>query len=448
MSYVFTASQNFHDTLESIVAGLNKSGFSRKDFRVTGEQSKDLEKPQILPQLSFNQGDSDIASEIDDTPIILNNTQTSGKQSIIEIIKSAKTEENEFEEKVAQAESDITWGYTDDLAKATNFSEVKDHYKDIFKNITLPQFYLKLPENSLFNSGDKDTLLSSEYLLDDEFELKKQNTEIDFDAISLEVYQVDIEESGKKDDYTPKYKKLSEIQSKAFLDYINSLPEEGQITQLTDLILNSMGRMEQFADSDMRTYIRRVIEDMDNAERTEIKSNPVTYAMKIKKHIEKLAEKRTEDVFSKWIDTDKVFLKYEYILPKHITPTFPKDSITKSLYVSEQDMNTFESEIITQIASLENVVFWHKIIERKGFFINGFINHYPDFLIYTKSGKIILLETKGDHLDGSDAVRKLKLGRIWANKAGINYRYFMVFKENPIKDAHFVEELMNVIKEL
>jgi type III restriction enzyme len=111
-------------------------------------------------------------------------------------------------------------------------------------------------------------------------------------------------------------------------------------------------------------------------------------------------------------------------------------------------MNTFESEIITQIASLENVVFWHKIIERKGFFINGFINHYPDFLIYTKSGKIILLETKGDHLDGSDAVRKLKLGRIWANKAGINYRYFMVFKENPIKDAHFVEELMNVIKEL
>ncbi len=448
MSYVFTASQNFHETLESIVAGLNKSGFSRKDFRVTQEQSKEIEKAQIAPQLSLNNDNTDIANEINDEPIIIGGDGVIGKQSIVEIIQTARSEENQFEEKIAQAEEDITWGYTDDLAKATNFSEVQEQFRGIYQSVSLPQFYLKLPENSLFNSGDKDTLLSSEYLLDDEFELRKQNTEIDFDAISLEVYQVDIEESGKKDDYTPKYKKLSEVQSKAFLDYINSLPEEGQITQLTDLILNSMGRMEQFADSDMRTFIRRVIENMDSGEITEIKSNPVTYAMKIKKHIERLAEKRTEDVFSKWIDTDKVFLKYEYLLPKHITPTFPKDTLIKSLYVSEQDMNSFEYEVITQIASFDNVLFWHKIIERKGFFVNGFINHYPDFLIYTKSGKVILLETKGDHLDGSDSVRKLKLGRIWANKAGTNYRYFMVFKENPIKDAYFVEELMNVIKEL
>lgn len=447
MSYVFTASQNFHDTLEAIVSGLNKSGFSRKDFRVTQEQVKQAEKTEGITQLGLKtETSSDILEEINEQPIT-SQKATAGK-NIVEIVETAKLEEDKFENKVSEAENDIAWGYTDDLAKATNLIPVKDHFKDIYKGVELPQFFIKLPDNSLFDEGDKDTLLSSENLLDDEFELKKQNTEIDFDAISLEVYQVDIEESGKKDDYTPKYRKLSENQSKAFLEYINSLPEESQINELTGLILNSMGRMEQFADSDLKTYIRRVIEDMDNAERTEIKSNPYTYARKIKIHIERLAEKRTEDVFSKWIDTGKVFLKNSFILPNHITPTTSNDSITKSLYTAEQEMNNFESEFTTQIASLDNVKFWHKIIERKGFCINGFINHYPDFLIYTESGKVVIVETKGDHLDNSDSVRKLKLGRIWANKAGGKYRYFMVFKENPIKDAYMVEDLINVIKEL
>lgn len=447
MSYVFTASQNFHDTLESIVSGLNKSGFSRKDFRVTQEQAKQAEKAQDIKQLGLGaEPVMDILEEINEHPIT-SIKATTGKD-ITEIIETAKLEEDKFEDKVSEAETDIAWGYTDDLAKATNLIPVKDHFKEIYKEIELPQFFIKLPGKPLLNEDEKDTLLSSENLLDDEFELKKQNTEIDFDAISLEVYQVDIEESGKKDDYTPKYRKLSENQSKAFLEYINSLPEESQINELTGLILNSMGRMEQFADSDLKAYIRRVIEDMDNAERTEIKSNPFTYARKIKIHIERLAQKRTEDVFSKWIDTGKVFQRNSYKLLNHITPTSSNDSITKSLYTAEQEMNNFESEFITEIASLENVKFWHKIIEKKGFCINGFINHYPDFLIYTESGKVVIVETKGDHLDNSDSVRKLKLGRIWASKAGGNYRYFMVFKENPIKDAHVVEDLIGVIKEL
>ncbi len=28
-------------------------------------------------------------------------------------------------------------------------------------------------------------------------------------------------------------------------------------------------------------------------------------------------------------------------------------------------------------------------------------------------GKILLIETKGDHLDGSDSMQKLRLGRAW-----------------------------------
>lgn len=452
MSYVFTASQNFHDTLDSIVSGLNKSGLSKKDFRVKQDQIEsinDRNETELKLDTSLKVEPTQL-DLIDETPIATK-TQVSENTSnrLSEILEIARNEEDNFEKKVKEVESDISWGYTDELYKAANTQEIKNHYKDMYKEVTLPEFYISSPENSLFNEdGNQDVLLSSEMLLDDEFELRKQNTEIDFDAISLEVYQVDVEESGKKDDYTPKYKKLDAKQSEAFVDYINSLPDESQVKTLADLIISSMGRMEQFADSDLRTYIRRVIEDMDVAMRSEIKSNPYTYAQKIKKHIGRLAQERSEEVFSKWIDSDKIFMKSSYNLPGHITPSSNIDTITKSLYVGEQSMNNFETEFITEIASLPNVKFWHKIIERKGFMLNGFVNHYPDFLIVTESGSRIIVETKGDHLDNSDSVKKLKLGQVWANKAGNEYRYFMAFKENPIKNAYLADDLIEVIGEL
>ena len=45
-SYVLTNSVDFHTTLEKIVVGLNKAGFSRKDYRI-GEA---MEEPQAVTQ--------------------------------------------------------------------------------------------------------------------------------------------------------------------------------------------------------------------------------------------------------------------------------------------------------------------------------------------------------------------------------------------------------------
>ncbi|HNV72902.1 MAG TPA: restriction endonuclease, partial [Candidatus Ozemobacteraceae bacterium] len=38
MSYVFTASEKFQQTLESVVKGLNKAGFSQREYRAYGEE--------------------------------------------------------------------------------------------------------------------------------------------------------------------------------------------------------------------------------------------------------------------------------------------------------------------------------------------------------------------------------------------------------------------------
>jgi type III restriction enzyme len=82
-------------------------------------------------------------------------------------------------------------------------------------------------------------------------------------------------------------------------------------------------------------------------------------------------------------------------------------------------------------------------MERKGFRINGFINHYPDFIIQTKNGKIVILETKGDHLD---AEQKIRLGNLWAWKAGNDYRYFMVYERRTVDGAYNLEDFLNIIK--
>lgn len=70
------------------------------------------------------------------------------------------------------------------------------------------------------------------------------------------------------------------------------------------------------------------------------------------------------------------------------------------------------------IASCDGVLWWHKIIEKKGFRINAFINHYPDFIVMMKSGKIIIVEAKDNDRDNGDSRTKLKIRKTWAAQAG------------------------------
>ena len=143
------------------------------------------------------------------------------------------------------------------------------------------------------------------------------------------------------------------------------------------------------------------------------------------------------------INGDKVFIKPSFTLPKSIAPGDTAKDISKSLYEKEGSMNSYEERIINEIGNMPNIAFWHRNSERKGFKINGFVNHYPDFIIYTKSGKTILLETKGDHLD---AEQKIRLGNSWASKAGNNYRYFMVYERRTVDGAYKLEDFLNIIK--
>ncbi len=134
-----------------------------------------------------------------------------------------------------------------------------------------------------------------------------------------------------------------------------------------------------------------------------------------------------------------------YTIPNKITLKTPTQGIIRMLHTKEESFNEYEREIINTVANLENTEWWTRNVEMRGFYINGFINHYPDFIIKTKKGKIILLETKGDHLD---AEKKIKLGNLWANKAGNEYRYFLVYKEREVDGAYTKSEFFEIYKNL
>ena len=110
----------------------------------------------------------------------------------------------------------------------------------------------------------------------------------------------------------------------------------------------------------------------------------------------------------------------------------------------------FEFRLISNIAPLENILWWHRIIDRRGFRLNGFINHYPDFIIRTTNGNIILVEAKGEQLKNDDSKSKLFLGKKWDMMCGPEFKYYMVFerKEMEIPGSYTMDKFIEILKNL
>ena len=172
----------------------------------------------------------------------------------------------------------------------------------------------------------------------------------------------------------------------------------------------------------------------------------VAYVRKIKQKVNELANAHAQKAFIDLVDVDRIAMAPAFVLPESITPSANAQAVPKSLYATESAMGDFERRVINDIANLESVEWWHRNLSRgKGFRINGYLNHYPDFIVKTKRGRIVIIETKGDDRDNTDSEMKLKLGKLWEAKAGQGYRYMMVFENNPVDGA---ERLSDALKKL
>jgi len=456
-SYVFTCSKDFHSTLSEIIVGLNKAGFSKKEYRIgednfIEEQNNENKDTGKQLELNIDNSDSqdnnieDIIDDIDAESIkkAINNIDTDDNVSntISKMVEQAVNQTNDYDKKIEEDDNSLFAGGEYNEMKKQNVVQ-EQFAKDII-TLKIPQFFVKTPAN-LF--GGEYSKLEPENLSEG-FILSEQDARMKFDLATGEIYKIDIEENGEA---VPKYKKISTTESEFLRKTLASKPKDEKIKYLARCLAEIINRNNAYSTSDVKKYVNRMIENMSDDELSALEISLPTCAMKIKDKIERLEKAYREDLFYKWIDNEKIVCQESYVLPNYITPLDIIDSIPLTLYSAEKnDLNGLENEIIDSIVGLDNIKWWHRIIERNDFCINGCIKHYPDFMVMTKSGKVILVEVKGDDRDNSDSRMKLKLGRKWQSLAGNKYRYFMVFKNQELQEegAYTINNFVDVLKEL
>lgn len=472
MSYVFTASNRFNETLQNVVKALNHNGFSDRDYRVLAQENNARSEPTPNPMGMgeiFNPNpepnlvgdnlsqDSILNTNIDDiqvaniafggnvtevTPDTTSN-QSDDNPFVAAISNQASAEDQAFETIAAQVnEMDVTPPELDDKM---NKHKIKAQFKDDVLALKLPQFFMKVAPGGWLE--EEDQLVARDLLLTD-FKLAQLDATVSFEDVASGMYRIDLEQVGN-DEYVPKPFKMDKKRLAILNDYIRSQPKEVQIFNLTERLFQQIGNLQPIDDTDIKRYIRRIVDALTTDQLDDCIERSEGYTSNIRKKIESLRDEHAFREFLKLVEIDKVFLKPNYSLPEHIKPKANGPAIPNSLYVTEADMGAFEYRIIEKIANLGNIEWWHRNFSKgKGFCINGFKNHYPDFIVKTKSGNIILVETKGKHLDNSDSKRKVEQGRIWQGKIQKGFKYMMVFEDDAIKGAVSLGDAIDRIKQL
>lgn len=459
-SYVFTSSSQFNRTLESIVHSLNDAGFSGRDYVKdkdfsTEEQKEHKKIEKDAPNL-FEDGQQEEPQNAQeetleiDTETIKENLNSNSK-SIDEILASAAEAGNQYDDSIKAEESDdidvSLSNEAKDKMKDNIFAMQKMHIDDASK-IALPKFCYKAKQTGVFGSEDEEQEVDEEYLMKG-FDLEKADKNIDLQLTSSNSQMIELEERSDNE-WVPRVAETPAMIKNVFFEIFSTLKtKEGKVNQLSDKIAKSLSiTFNYIADPMMAKYIKSIIKDMreDRIDELAMNISDTTNAFKAK--IKSLALKHRKDIFNEQIKTGQIYESYKYQLPKEIVLGEKKCvGMSKMLYQEEDHLDTLEDRFAKQLIALDNVDFWHKNQERgHGFFINGFINHYPDFIIRLKSGKVVLVETKGNQLNNTDSKNKLELGDLWQSYDSTrNFSYFMTYDNNGPEGSYSMNKLIGMI---
>ena len=480
-SYVLTNSSDFFKTVERIAYTLNQNHFTGKDFRAYEENERIIETPAPTPE----QSELELTPQTDDSKITdisntqgsddLNNADTSliGFYDDVQVTDNAtvQTTYSGYENSIPKSTKSILEQAQNAASQATQEKEenkgqkievpelqsqlkknqyaMKEEFKEFASSLKIPQFSLpvNLPPQFNFdnieleNSGTK---FHKSYLLHG-FELSREDTKINFSA-DIEMYEIDSSENQYQQ-MTFKRITGTELENIKKIICDKNQKKEARIEIAKSQVMEIMGSKYPIDDKELAAYIEHILKNFTEEEFEKFASNILLYSKTISDKIDELSDAYCEPKFYNDIEKDKIQLNYWYELPEIFTIPNPTTlSIQKSLYEKEGEMNDFEKLVISEVAALPNVEWWHRNPSRgEGFEINGVTNHYPDFIIKTTSGKIIMLETKGDHLI---ATKKIKLGNIWAQNAGKQFKYFLVYDKLQVEGSKTKEQFLDLMKDL
>lgn len=466
LSYAITSSSDFYGTLDKVVKGLNNAGFSKKDYMLKDMDNSafnESEEPKgeqmVIDNLQSFQGETSSDTETAEVnteelkkqlETVLNgnyDTQEMGDQTnntVDTMIETALSENNVYWEKITSEENEQTDDIPDEVADKMNKYHVRKEFEDDLKGLKIPQFVTE-GEASLFSDHEFE-LLDRENLRKG-FTLRDKNTEIDFDSIEAEIAKVDVDDKNE----APKAWKLKGFESETIKEWFDSRPSDAKRKLCKDRICKRLSKNNAIDDREIQDYVGKIMDQMTETQLTDLEQNTELYADKIKKKVDALLAEHEAKMFRKWVDQDHVQCQPMYQMKESISPTTSIASIPKSLYEEEDgDLNDYEKKVVYELASLDNVKWWHRNISRKGFAINGAVTAYPDLMVMLTDGKILMIETKGDHLDNPESKAKAATGSEWANQAGRLYKYYMVFqsKDPGYAGAYSYDRFMEIVKEL
>lgn len=470
MSYVLTSSNDFKNTLDGIVKGLNGAGFSEKDYRigeivepkkddvVIGQQANIFEQPipssetetkgeaePELPKeteefLEFDAGE--VTTALKDRE--KKEEQEEEKSGAEQLLQEATKQQESFEEMVANEGDQPFSDLPTEVRDMVDSFHINIEFEGEVKALKLPQFQMKV-ENSLFVEG-YTVKLSKEHLSEG-FSLRGKPYDIDFDRADDEIARVDINDTEGS---VPKVFKMSGADQRFFKEQFSHYTSEKKKETCKDSLYNVLKKMDAVEDADLKNYISLIVDNMDAEVMGAYEKAPMGFAHRIKAYIEALLEEHYQKCFSDWVEIEKIVCEPSYEFPTAIAPIRSTSTFGGSLYKAEEEVNGFEYDMVMALTGLENIKWWHRNIARRGFCINAYINHYPDFIVMTKTGKIVLIETKGDHLENTETKQKLAVGRAWQNLAGPMYKYYMVFqsKDLNIEGAYQFDKFLDILKNL
>lgn len=457
-SFVFSSSEKFHETLRSLEIGLVNAGFSRRDYRIANTDEGLIENSiETISQPELTLTASEPPEPPENVELILPNTfKLPERRDFIIADNPVSDQVSELESQAIEANIEFSKQAQAavfenappiELANKISMYPMRSEFIEMMKTFSLPQFVIKI-ENHLFNETtifDKNNLLEN-------FPLNKCDANIDFGQVQKVVYASEFK-NEKEVEFNPlKHKEKQEL--------INLFVEQSDETQQENLVENLFqlaGRRAFYPISDaaVRSYFRRIIEDMSDVQRQHCFEHLDQYYKVIKNKIDVLIEEFAEREFFNKRTKDELQIEPAYSFKASISPSSIAPSFGKSLYEREGEISSFEATMLRKILEDDeiDIIWWHRNESRKGFYINSFLNHYPDFLLLTRKGTLIALETKGDQLDGSKSQAKIRAGIDWANAAnqlnnGFRYRYMMLFEREKIKDAFDLSTLLNVLRSL
>lgn len=466
LSYVITSSNAFYATLDKVVAGLNAAGFTSKDYRIDDYVEQDTEFPveqagNIQTELKLDNDVTDdtnnVSDEIDSlnvdfvreqiSPFVNNENMESQSQSkvndaVTDMLDHAKTQNELYWQDFEKTEEYLP--VPPEVGNKMKHYKINQLYASEAGQLEIPQFMIETGR-SLFSEHEHQVLTKENLYAG--FSLLDKDTVIDFDSIDSEIARIDIDDS----DALPKAWKLQGFDSQNVKQWFDEQPSDRKMRLCKDMIIKKLSKNNAINDRDLEVYVDRIIQNLTEDQLTDMEQTPGIYVLKINKKVNSLLNEYAKKMFYEWVEQDKISCQPSYKLPREISPTNTIASIPKSLYNEEEKFDTeYERKVVMELSSLNNIKWWHRNMARKGFAINGAVNANPDIMVRTESGKLLLIETKGDQLENSESREKAETGAKWAEMAGRMYKYYMVFEtKNPgYNGAYSYEEFMRIVKEL